>query len=239
MRVRCAICGMCCARVWASRAPPVLATEKDGKPTLLAAGTPEAVEVGFDADAVIKAISGNIKGGGGGKAAMAQARRQRRLGHRRGPSGCARHAAVGLLAGRRAEGCGAQAGPELARNVHRTFPTRWVRRREAKRDKSPKGESRGAPLGTAPRRFFRWGHRLCERRFNLRGVFFGGFSVNRRSPFFSWGVIMLPRLPLRDARDRLVVFVNLGRAKRIEKSYSVVCGIDFGKNFEVCKSYIY
>ena len=51
----------------------VLATEKDGKPTLLAAGTPEAVEVGFDADAVIKAISGNIKGGGGGKAAMAQA----------------------------------------------------------------------------------------------------------------------------------------------------------------------
>ena len=50
----------------------VLATEKDGKPTLLAAGTPEAVEVGFDADAVIKAISGNIKGGGG-KAAMAQA----------------------------------------------------------------------------------------------------------------------------------------------------------------------
>ena len=29
--------------------------------------------MGFDADAVIKAISGNIKGGGGGKAAMAQA----------------------------------------------------------------------------------------------------------------------------------------------------------------------
>ena len=51
----------------------VLATEKDGKPTLLAAGTPEAVEAGFDAGAVIKAISGNIKGGGGGKAAMAQA----------------------------------------------------------------------------------------------------------------------------------------------------------------------
>ncbi|WP_080799594.1 alanine--tRNA ligase [Arabiibacter massiliensis] len=51
----------------------VLATEKDGKPTLLAAGSPEAVEAGFDAGAVIKAISGNIKGGGGGKAAMAQA----------------------------------------------------------------------------------------------------------------------------------------------------------------------
>ena len=51
----------------------MLATEKDGKPTLLAAGTPEAVEAGFDAGAVIKAISGNIKGGGGGKAAMAQA----------------------------------------------------------------------------------------------------------------------------------------------------------------------
>ena len=51
----------------------VLAAEKDGKPIVLAAGTPEAVEAGFDAGAVIKAISGNIKGGGGGKAAMAQA----------------------------------------------------------------------------------------------------------------------------------------------------------------------
>lgn len=50
---------------------------------------------------------------------------------------------------------------------------------------------------------------------------------------------MLPRLTLRDARDRLVVFVNLGRAKRIEKSYSVVWRVDFGKNFEVGKSYIY
>lgn len=47
---------------------------------------------------------------------------------------------------------------------------------------------------------------------------------------------MLPLLPLRDARDRLVVFVNLGRAKRIEKSYSVVWRADFGKNFEVGKS---
>lgn len=51
----------------------VLAAEKDGKPVLLAAGTPEAVEAGFDAGAIIKAISPNIKGGGGGKAAMAQA----------------------------------------------------------------------------------------------------------------------------------------------------------------------
>ena len=33
----------------------------------------ELKEAGFDAGAVIKAISGNIKGGGGGKAAMAQA----------------------------------------------------------------------------------------------------------------------------------------------------------------------
>ena len=51
----------------------VLAGDKDGTPILLAAGTPEAVEAGFDAGAVIKAIAGNIKGGGGGKAAMAQA----------------------------------------------------------------------------------------------------------------------------------------------------------------------
>ena len=71
MRVRCATCGTCCARVWASRAPRCWPRRK--KPTLLAAGTPEAVEAGFDAGAVIKAISGNIKGGGGGKAAMAQA----------------------------------------------------------------------------------------------------------------------------------------------------------------------
>ena len=51
----------------------VLAAEKDGKPVLLAAGAPEAVEAGFDAGAVIKAISPHIKGGGGGKPAMAQA----------------------------------------------------------------------------------------------------------------------------------------------------------------------
>ncbi|BAK43677.1 alanine--tRNA ligase [Eggerthella sp. YY7918] len=51
----------------------VLAGDKDGKPILLAAGTPEAIDAGFDAGAIIKAISGNIKGGGGGKPAMAQA----------------------------------------------------------------------------------------------------------------------------------------------------------------------
>ena len=51
----------------------VLAGEKDGKPMLLAAGSPEAVEAGFDAGAVIKAIAPCVKGGGGGKASMAQA----------------------------------------------------------------------------------------------------------------------------------------------------------------------
>ena len=51
----------------------VLAAQKDGKPVLLAAGTPEAVEAGFDAGAVIKAIAPHVKGGGGGKPAMAQA----------------------------------------------------------------------------------------------------------------------------------------------------------------------
>ena len=51
----------------------VLAGDNDGTPILLAAGTPEAVDAGFDAGAVIKAISPSIKGGGGGKAAMAQA----------------------------------------------------------------------------------------------------------------------------------------------------------------------
>ena len=51
----------------------VLAAEKDGKPIVLSAGTPEAVEAGFDAGALIKAMAPHIKGGGGGKPAMAQA----------------------------------------------------------------------------------------------------------------------------------------------------------------------
>ncbi|WP_139650708.1 alanine--tRNA ligase [Raoultibacter phocaeensis] len=51
----------------------VLAADNNGTPILLAAGTPEAVEAGFDAGAVIKAISPSIKGGGGGKPSMAQA----------------------------------------------------------------------------------------------------------------------------------------------------------------------
>ena len=50
---------------------------------------------------------------------------------------------------------------------------------------------------------------------------------------------MLPRLPLRDARDRLVVFVNRGACETDRESYSVVWRVDFGKNFEVGKSYIY
>lgn len=56
-----------------SRAPRCWPRRKTASPRCWRPGTPEAVEVGFDADAVIKAISGNIKGGGGGKAAMAQA----------------------------------------------------------------------------------------------------------------------------------------------------------------------
>lgn len=51
----------------------VLAADNDGTPILLAAGTPEAVAAGFDAGAIIKAISPSIKGGGGGKPSMAQA----------------------------------------------------------------------------------------------------------------------------------------------------------------------
>jgi alanyl-tRNA synthetase len=45
----------------------------NGTPLLLAAGTPAAVEAGFDAGAVIKQIAPAVQGGGGGKAAMAQA----------------------------------------------------------------------------------------------------------------------------------------------------------------------
>lgn len=51
----------------------VLAGVKEGNPILMACATDEAVAAGFNAGAVIKAIAGNIKGGGGGKPSMAQA----------------------------------------------------------------------------------------------------------------------------------------------------------------------
>ena len=51
----------------------VLIAENDGKATLLAAGTDEAVAAGFNAGAVIKEIAPCVKGGGGGKPTMAQA----------------------------------------------------------------------------------------------------------------------------------------------------------------------
>jgi len=46
---------------------------ESGAPLLLAAGAPGAVESGFDAGALIKAIAPRIKGGGGGRREMAQA----------------------------------------------------------------------------------------------------------------------------------------------------------------------
>ncbi len=51
----------------------VIGTVNDGKPVLMAAATDEAVAAGFNAGAIIKVISSNIKGGGGGKPTMAQA----------------------------------------------------------------------------------------------------------------------------------------------------------------------
>lgn len=51
----------------------VLASNNAGVPILLAAGSPEAQEAGFNAKEIIKAISSHIKGGGGGNAGMAQA----------------------------------------------------------------------------------------------------------------------------------------------------------------------
>ena len=51
----------------------VIGTVKDGKPVIMAAGTDEAVAAGFNAGAIIKAISKHIQGGGGGKPQMAQA----------------------------------------------------------------------------------------------------------------------------------------------------------------------
>ena len=51
----------------------IIGTVANDKPVIMAAGTDEAVAAGFNAGAVIKAIAGNIKGGGGGKPTMAQA----------------------------------------------------------------------------------------------------------------------------------------------------------------------
>jgi alanyl-tRNA synthetase len=51
----------------------VIGTVNNGRPVLMAAATDEAVAQGFSAVDVIKAISKNIQGGGGGKPTMAQA----------------------------------------------------------------------------------------------------------------------------------------------------------------------
>lgn len=51
----------------------LLAGTNNGKVTLLAAASDEAVDVGFDAGALIRAIAVHVQGGGGGKKNMAQA----------------------------------------------------------------------------------------------------------------------------------------------------------------------
>lgn len=51
----------------------LLAGTNNGKATLLAAASDEAVDAGFDAGALIRAIAVHVQGGGGGKKNMAQA----------------------------------------------------------------------------------------------------------------------------------------------------------------------
>ena len=51
----------------------VIASEKDGKVSLLAMASDDAVKAGAHAGNLIKAISGLVGGGGGGRANMAQA----------------------------------------------------------------------------------------------------------------------------------------------------------------------
>ena len=51
----------------------VLASAKDGKVSLVAIATPEAVSAGIHAGNIIKAAAAAVGGGGGGKPAMAQA----------------------------------------------------------------------------------------------------------------------------------------------------------------------
>ena len=46
---------------------------ENGGPIILAAGSDEAVSSGFDANSLIKELGSCIKGGGGGKATLAQA----------------------------------------------------------------------------------------------------------------------------------------------------------------------
>ncbi|MFR1640930.1 MAG: hypothetical protein ACLSVD_18405, partial [Eggerthellaceae bacterium] len=136
----------------------VLATEKDGKPTLLAAGTPEAVEAGFCGrrHRLSRATSRARRW----KAAMAQAGGKDARA-RRGPSGCATCCCrVVDCAGR---GCGARQ-PELARNVRRTLGSCGIA-----------AHPRHAPEAALPRRpacsgASTWG-RPCRR-----------FALNRRSP---------------------------------------------------------
>ena len=50
----------------------VLAAVSDGRVLLLAAGSHDAVEKGFDAGAIVKAMAPLVGGRGGGKPAMAQ-----------------------------------------------------------------------------------------------------------------------------------------------------------------------
>ncbi|MFR0869006.1 MAG: hypothetical protein ACLSGS_08330 [Adlercreutzia sp.] len=93
-------------------------------------------------------------------------------------------------------GCGAQA-VELARNVHRTF--RLDRCGAAKRSvTSPRRGNLAAHPRHGSQAVLPLGAPALRAALQPAGVFFGGFSVNRRSPFIL-GVIMLPRLPLRDA----------------------------------------
>ncbi len=47
--------------------------EEGGNPLMMAAGNDASIEAGFNAGKLIKAVAGNIKGGGGGKPGMAQA----------------------------------------------------------------------------------------------------------------------------------------------------------------------
>ena len=51
----------------------VIASEKDGKVSLMAAATEEAMKKGAHAGNLIKAIAGLVGGGGGGRPNMAQA----------------------------------------------------------------------------------------------------------------------------------------------------------------------
>ena len=186
MRVRCAICGMCCARVWASRAPRCWPRRKTASPRCWRPARRRRWRWASTQTPSSRRSRGTSRAAAAERPPWrrpaAKTPRASTRPFRLRATCCCRVVGWAPCRGVRRPG-----GPELARNVHRTFRLDGCGVAKRSVTSPRRGNLAAHPSARRPRRFFRWGHRLCERRFNLRGVFFGGFSVNRRSPFFILG----------------------------------------------------